>query len=133
MKRGAAKKLESHERFRIEVIHADGELLAPAKHANIFKGKCGGIGRDNFPITIEEWHKPKKEGSEQVTYVEQHTKDLLWDLLMVNFTLPPELDPENPLIAKRVKAWALKKMSTQFEDWKKRLNLKYVQKDLTPD
>ena len=52
--------MESHERFRIDVIRADGEPIAPAKHANIFKRQCGVIVRDNILITIQEWHKPKK-------------------------------------------------------------------------
>ena len=125
--------MKPHERYHIDQIPADGEPIAPAKHATIFVRQCGVVVRDNVPITIQEWHKPKKEGSEQVTYVEDHTKDLLWDLLMVNFTLPPGVDPENPVIAKKVKEWALKKMGTQFKDWKKRLNLKYVQNNLTPN
>jgi hypothetical protein len=103
------------------------------KHANIFKRQCGVIVRDIVPITTQEWHQPKKAGTEEVTFVQDHVKDLLWDLLMVNFILPPEQDPENPVIAKLVKAFALKKMGQQFKDWKKRLNLKYVQKNKTPD
>src|SRR4051812_30569693 len=74
-----------------------------------------------------------KKGSEGVTFVSTTTKDLLWDLLMVNFTLPPEVDKDNPIIAKKFKEYALKKMGRQFKGWKKRLNLKFFQKNLTPD
>ena len=52
---------------------------------------------------------------------------------MTNFTLPPEVGPEDKAIEKKVKAWALKKMAIQFKDFKKRLNLDYVEKGLTPD
>jgi hypothetical protein len=125
-----AKKLESHERFKIEQIRADGEPIAPAKHANIFRRQCGVIVRDNVPITIQEWHKTKVDG---VSYVDDQTKEMLWTKLMVNFTLPPEVDPEDNAIEKKVKAWTLKKMAIQFKDFKKRLNLDYVEKGLTPD
>src|SRR3954463_2949823 len=77
--------------------------------------------------------RAKKKGSEGVTFVSTTTKDLLWDLLMVNFTLLPEVDKDNPIIANKVKEYALKKMERQFKDWKKILNLKFVQKNLTPD
>ena len=86
--------MSDNQRFTIDEVAEDGEPIAPAKHANIFRRQCGVIVRDNVLITIQEWHQPKKEGSEEVSYVDNQTKDLLWDLLMVNFTLPPEEDPE---------------------------------------
>jgi hypothetical protein len=78
--------LEQHERFKIEQIREDGELIAPVRHAKIFTRQCGVIVRDNVPITTQEWHKPKQDG---VSYVDDRTKEMLWTKLMVNFTLPP--------------------------------------------
>ena len=50
---------------------------------------------------------------------------------MINFSLPPEEDPNNPVIQRKVKKWALKKMAEQFKNWKKRLNEQFVEKDET--
>lgn len=122
--------MKPHERYHIDQIRADGEPIAPAKHAKIFVRQCGVVVRDNVPITVQEWHKTKVDG---VSYVDDQTKEMLWTKLMVNFTLPPEVDPEDNAIERKVKAWALKKMAVQFKDFKKRLNLDYVEKGLTPD
>jgi hypothetical protein len=35
-KRGPARRLEEHERYRIEEIGEDGEPIAPTAHANKF-------------------------------------------------------------------------------------------------
>ncbi|KAK1631113.1 hypothetical protein QYE76_005428 [Lolium multiflorum] len=65
--------------------------------------------------------------------------------LMVNFTFPEPADsdsdnkrpdPEDPelnSIQRRVKKWALKKMATQFNDYKKKLDNSFVKKKKTPD
>ena len=58
--------------------------------------------------------------------MDDRTKEMLWTKLMVNFTLPPEVDPDDKIIERKVKEWALKKMGTQFKDYKKRLNLDYI-------
>ena len=52
---------------------------------------------------------------------------------MTNFNLPPKEDPNNPVIERKVKAFALKKMTDLFRNWKKELNLKFVKKDETPE
>ena len=52
---------------------------------------------------------------------------------MANFSLPPEEDPNKPVIERKVKAWALKKMAELFRNWKKRLNTKFVEKEKTPE
>ena len=52
---------------------------------------------------------------------------------MTNFSLPPKEDPNNPVIERKVKAWALKKMAKQFKNWKKRLNEQFFEKEKTPE
>ena len=51
---------------------------------------------------------------------------------MTNFTLPPEVEPNNKVIERKVKAWTLKKMAAQFCNWKKRLHQDYILKKKTP-
>src|SRR3954447_8588810 len=52
---------------------------------------------------------------------------------MENFTLPVGAnEEERKSIEDRVRAWTFKRMALHFKDFKKRLNLKYVQKDKTP-
>ena len=100
-----------------------GEPLEPKKCANAFVKQCGVIVRDRIPITIREWHKPKADG---VSYVDDRAKEVLWNKLMTNFTLPPKVDAENPVIARKVKAWALKKMAQQFCNYKKILHKDFI-------
>jgi len=78
--------------------------------------------RDNVPISIQEWNKPKVGTS----YVDSRSKDFLWDTLKSHFTLPPECDEL------KVKDWALKKMATQFQTFKKRLYADYIKENKTP-
>ena len=100
-----------NERFKIEEVAADGKPIRPAQNANRFISQCGVIVRDSIPISIQEWNKPKADG---VTYVDDRSKEMLWNTLMTNFTLPPEVDPNNKVIERKVKAWTLKKMDAQF-------------------
>ena len=51
---------------------------------------------------------------------------------MAYFTLPPEEDPLDKKIERKVKAWALKKMADQFKNHKKRLYHEYILKNKTP-
>ena len=64
-------------------------------------------------ISIQQWNKSKKEDPE-VSYVNDRQKDVLWDALKANFTLPPEKDPNKPVIEPKVKSYALKKMADLF-------------------
>ena len=75
----------------IEEVGEDGEPLAPEDHVRKFVNQAGVIVRDNLQITIQEWNKLKAAG---VSFVYDRTKDMLWDNLMANFTLPLEEDPE---------------------------------------
>ena len=104
--------------------------MAPKKHVVHFTSQCGVVVRDNVPISTREWNKTKKE---QVSYVDERTKLTLWTKLMINFTLPPQVDPKENVIERKVKAWALKKMAQQFSNWKKRLTVDYIRKGKTPD
>ena len=114
--------------------------MAPKKHATKFVNQCGVIVRDNIPITIQEWNKPKKSG-DGVSYVDDRSKDDLWEKLMAHFNLPPdynEIDADCTPIPVglerrlRVKEFALKKMAEAFRNYKKTLYAKYVAKKKTP-
>ena len=114
--------------------------MAPKKHATKFVNQCGVIVRDNIPITIQEWNKPKKAG-DGVSYVDDRSKDDLWEKLMAHFNLPPdynEIDADGTPIPGglerrlRVKEFALKKMAEAFRNYKKTLYVKYVAKKKTP-
>ena len=127
--------MTEHERFKIEVIGEDGEPLFPKESRQRFVAQAGVVVRDNIDIRIREWHKQKDE---TVTFVDQRTKEMLWDKLMVNFTLPedPEADPEDDqeenAIEKKVQEWTFKNMAEQFKNWKKRLVVLFVKKHKTP-
>ena len=41
-----------------------------------------------LPITIIDWHKPKGAEEDEASYVHDHTKNLLYDMLMIHFNLP---------------------------------------------
>ena len=96
-----------HEKFRIEVVNAKGEPIAPEKNAKKFINQCGVLVRDMVPITARDWHKPKVV-HEGVSYVDDRLKEVLWATLLAYFTLPKECDVD------KVKECALKKMATQF-------------------
>jgi len=122
--------LGENERFTIEQVDPDGKPTVPKRTQDRFIHQCGVVVRDSVPISIQEWNKKKDDG---VSYVDDRCKDQLWNSLMINFSLPPEEDPNNPVIQRKVKKWALKKMAEQFKNWKKRLNEQFVKKDETPE
>ena len=125
--------MADHQRFTIDEIAEDGKSLAPKDNANLFVSQCGVIVRDNIPITTREWNKPKVDDG-SVSYVDQRSKDALWDTLLSHFNLPPECDGEEGLSRRmKVKEWALKKMATQFQSFKKRLYNEYIKKNKTPE
>ena len=104
------------DRFTIEEVTIDGSPIAPEHNARLFVSQCGVIVRYTILITILEWNKPKADG---VSYLEDRCRNNLWNMLMKNFTLPLEVDPENKVIETKVKKWALKKVAGQFKDQKK--------------
>ncbi|KAK1669783.1 hypothetical protein QYE76_057942 [Lolium multiflorum] len=143
-KRGAARKMEDHERCTITEIAIDGEPISPKKFAKKFVSQCGVVVRDTVPITTQEWKKPVK-GGEGVTYVDTRLKSVMFRKLLINFIFPEPTDsdsendrpdPEDPelnSVQRRVKKWALKKMAVQFNDYKKKLDSFFVKKGKTPD
>ena len=108
-------------KLHIYTIKEDGEPKEPAENCRKFTNQAGVIVMDMLPISIAEWHKPKGDDG-SVTYVDERSKDDLWNKLIVNFTLPPDLEDAEK---KKVKSWTLKKMATQFQSWKKKLWEKY--------
>ena len=52
--------LEAGVKYNIDVTSLSGEPVAPASHADKFVAQCRVIVRDQIPISIEEWHKPKE-------------------------------------------------------------------------
>jgi hypothetical protein len=124
----------------IEEIGEDGEPIAPTSHTKKFVSQCGVLVRDNISITIQEWKKTKTGG---VSYVDKSSKDTIFRMLMVNFTLPApdeedpndkpgEEDLELNIVYRKFKKCALSKMATQFNNWKKILDKDFVQKEKTP-
>jgi hypothetical protein len=87
---------------------------------------------DSIPISIQLWNKPKN-GDPQVSYATDRQKDDLWTSLKANFTLPPEEDPNKPVIEPLVKACALKKMADLFRRWKNELKSTFVDKGKNPE
>ena len=96
--------MSDNARFDIVEVADDGQPTAPLKTARLFVSQCGVVVRDSIPITVREWHKPKAEGAEGVSYVDDIAKDHLWSELMAHFTLPPEEDPKDKKIERKVKA-----------------------------
>ena len=134
--------MEANQRFTIEEIDpVFGRPTGPLPHARMFVNQCGVIVRDNIPITVEEWFKPKDAG-EEASYVSDNAKDDLWTKLIAHFILPPEYeefeaDGTTPVPGglerrERVKQWALSKMAESFRNYKKKLYQKYVAKGETP-
>jgi hypothetical protein len=123
--------LRQDERFTITAIKDDGQPIEPKRTKDTFVSQCGAIVRDSVPISVEQWNKSKDHP--EVSYVQDRQKDDLWTALKANFTLPPEEDPNKPVIEPKVKAFALKKMADLFRNWKKELNTKFVEKGKTPE
>ena len=91
-------------RLTIEKVADSGEPLAPIPNCRKFINQAGLIVRDMLPITITDWHKPK-DADDEASYVHEHTKDLLYDTVIVHFNVPEGKK-------EKVKEWTLKKMAT---------------------
>ena len=112
-------------KLHIYTIKQDGEPKEPAENCRKFTNQAGVIVRDMLPISIAEWHKPKK-ANEGASYVSEVTKELLWETLMTHFILPENFTEGQ---REKVKQWTLKKMATQFQTWKKKLWEKYEKEE----
>ena len=102
------ERLRQDERFTITTIADDGQRIEPRRTKEAFFAQCGAIVRDMIPISIQVWNQPKNVDP-QVPYVNDRQKDDLWTALKANFTLPPEEDPDKPVIEPLVKAHALRR------------------------
>ena len=58
----------------IEFVNLEGKPVLPKANAVTFVHQCGVVVRNNVPIYIREWNKPKKEGMEDVSYVDERLK-----------------------------------------------------------
>ena len=123
--------MSSDEKFEIIAIAPDGQPIEPLQTKSAFVAQCGVLVRDKIPISIQQWFKPAIEDPE-VSYVNDMQKDDLWTELKANFTLPPEEDPEKPVIEQLIKSHALKKMADLFRRWKNELKT-FVDKEETPE
>ncbi|KAK1645151.1 hypothetical protein QYE76_062956 [Lolium multiflorum] len=90
-----------------------------------FTSQAGVLVRDHVPISIREWHKPKKAENE-ASYVNDAMKKFLWETLLTRFSLPEDMTEGQK---NKVKEWTLKKMAIQFQTWKKNLWDKYKNED----
>ena len=119
--------MDSTQRLSIDVIAASGRPMEPKDHAVKFINQCGVLARENIPITVHEWLKPKVDRA-GVRYVDDRAKEDLWNKLMANFNLPSDYQEEdedgnpNPAGKARrlkVREFALSKMAEAFRNWKK--------------
>ena len=126
--------MDPNQRLSIDEIAANSRPMEPKEHAMKFVNQCGVIARDNIPITVHEWLKPKDDRA-RVRYVSDRTKEDLWNKIMANFNLPSEYqeededgnpDPEGKARMETVKNFALKKMGEAFRNFKKNLWATYV-------
>ena len=97
-----------HAHLTIEFVNPEGKPVLPKANAVTFVHQCGVVVRNNVPICIQEWNQPKKEGMENVSYVNQRLKELLVNKLFQNFKLPVvENNPrETAAIKKKVEQFA---------------------------
>ena len=124
--------MSSDEKFEIIEIAPDDEPIEPIRTRKAFSAQCGVLVRDRIPISIHQWYKPAKDEDAEVSYVNDMQKEDLWTQLKANFTLPPEEDPEKPVIEQLIKSHALKKMADLFRRWKNELKT-FVDKEETPE
>ena len=111
--------MADNQKLTIDEVAENGEQIAPTDNVRKFINQCGVIVRDMIPITVQEWHEPKKARL-GATFVNKRSKKDLWRKLMENFILPPEYskkdDDGNKIPGgrerrRRVKHYALKKMA----------------------
>ena len=66
------------EKFTITAIAADGLPIEPKLTKDTFYAQCTVIVRDNIPISIKQWNKPKGDDVPEGDYVTDRQKDDLW-------------------------------------------------------
>ena len=80
--------MSKNKHLTIELVNPVGKPVLPKKNATTFVHQCGVVVRNNVPICIQEWNQPKKEGMENVSYVNKRLKYVLVEKLLANFILP---------------------------------------------
>jgi hypothetical protein len=122
-KRGRAQLIVSDVMYRITEVLELGQPVAPEKVKDKFVSQCGPIVRDNMPIKYREW-----KGKQSNPYVVlELVKDQLWNDVLKHFALPGGVD------ANLVKGWTLVKMTTQFQNFKKKLTRDFIKNNRTPN
>nr|XP_051221710.1 uncharacterized protein LOC127339961 [Lolium perenne] len=124
-KRGPTRVLKGEGRLALTAFKDNGEPVHPKDHCTKFTSQAGVLVRDHVPISIREWHKPKKADNE-ASYVNDAMKKFLWETLLTRFSLPEDMTEGQK---NKVKEWTLKKMAIQFQTWKKNLWDKYKNED----
>lgn len=112
-----------------EIDMATGKPLG--EHANKFVNHCGFVVRDRIPISCREWHKkllPDGQPDPSVSFVSDTDKDLLWRSIIEHFGIEGDDDTK-----RLVRDFAMKKMATQFQCWKKELYKNFVAKNTVPN
>jgi hypothetical protein len=117
--------LDNNVKLNLDAFKPNGEPIRPEANAKTFVHQCGVVVRDAVPITMQEWiqsNNPKPG----VIYVEKRLKDALWLQLMEHFILPDSLSERE---RDKVKEFALHKMASAFQTWKKKLWNEYKARD----
>ena len=124
--------MKDGQRVIIDIVSADGEPLEPLECCRKYINQCGVSVRDLVPITFQEWNKPK-DLTKALTYVDDHTKELLWERILTKVTLPPDVE-NNKRWKDKFMEWTFKKMAEQFRTFKKNLWSSYLEeKEKDPD
>jgi len=104
-------------------VEDDGQPSEPKEIARRFVSQCGVIVRERVPISIRKW----RSTDPNEPYVLADTqKEMLWADVKEIFGFPDDG-------AEKLKDWTLKKMATQFQDYKTKLWKKYVKTEKIPD
>jgi hypothetical protein len=117
--------LDGNVKLNLDAFKPNGEPILPDANAKTFVRQCGVVVRDAVPITMQEWIQPNNPKT-GVKYVEKRLKDALWLQLMEHFILPDSLSER---ARDKVKEFALHKMATAFQTWKKKLWTEYKARD----
>ena len=117
--------MKDGQRVIFDIVSADGEPLEPLECRRKYINQCGVSVRDLVPITFQEWNKPK-DLTKALTYVNDHTKELLWERILTKVTLPPDVE-NNKRWKDKFMEWTFSKMAEQFRTFKKNLWSSYLE------
>lgn len=86
--RGLARKIEGRQ--VITGVGEDGRPNAPSNAAHKYLSHCGWVVRDNVPINIVHWRRRRTRGDDELPYLPDAQKDMLWTTMLETFTIPEE-------------------------------------------